>query len=151
MLVIYTSLESLFFKFSHNYLNTVGKVIWLFFFVVCRFEINLKTGQSAGDDIAFHFKPQIGQKVSLNSFKKGAWENEESVSDKPFAKGGAFTIIFVIKVYVNGFQHCTFKHRMSVERVSAIDIRGDVNINMFGFIQASVFSSLDKFSVAKFD
>ncbi|XP_049329549.1 uncharacterized protein lgals4 isoform X4 [Astyanax mexicanus] len=105
-----------------------------------QFEINLKTGQSAGDDIAFHFKPQIGQKVSLNSFKKGAWENEESVSDKPFAKGGAFTIIFVIKadvyeVYVNGFQHCTFKHRMSVERVSAIDIRGDVNINMFGFIQ----------------
>uniref|UniRef100_A0A8B9HV06 Galectin n=1 Tax=Astyanax mexicanus TaxID=7994 RepID=A0A8B9HV06_ASTMX len=113
---------------------------------------NQYTGQSAGDDIAFHFKPQIGQKVSLNSFKKGAWENEESVSDKPFAKGGAFTIIFVIKadvyeVYVNSFQHCTFKHRMSVERVSAIDIRGDVNINMFGFIQASVFSSLDKFSV----
>lgn len=33
------------------------------------FEINLKTGLSDRDDIAFHFNPRIGQYVYLNSFR----------------------------------------------------------------------------------
>lgn len=42
-----------------------------------------------------------------------------------------------VQVYVNGLQHCTFKHRIPLENVSAIDIRGHVAMSLFGFIGVS--------------
>ncbi|XP_036440683.1 uncharacterized protein si:dkey-151j17.4 [Colossoma macropomum] len=114
-----------------------------------KFEINLKTGQAPGDDTAFHFNPRIGERVTLNSFRNGGWESEESASDKPFTKGKPFTMFYVIKpegyeVYVNGFKHCMFKHRIPLEKVSAIDIRGNVTMNLFGFINNWSTSSFFK-------
>uniref|UniRef100_A0A8B9HW79 Galectin n=1 Tax=Astyanax mexicanus TaxID=7994 RepID=A0A8B9HW79_ASTMX len=108
-----------------------------------QFEINLKTGQSGGDDTAFQFKPCFGQKVTLNSFSSKSWQIEESASDKPFTKGAAFTMIFVIKaegfeVYVNGLQLCMFKHRLPLEKVTALMISGDVSMNIFGVIPVSI-------------
>ncbi|XP_052387760.1 galectin-4 [Carassius gibelio] len=105
-----------------------------------RFEINFKTGQSSNDDIAFHFNPRMDQKVAMNSLIKGRLGTEESVSDNPFKKGEAFEMFTVIKsegyqVYVNGKELYTFKHRISLEKVSTLNFSGDVAVNLSGFIQ----------------
>ncbi|ROL51199.1 Galectin-4 [Anabarilius grahami] len=107
-----------------------------------RFEINFKTGQSVGDDIAFCFNPRMENKVVMNSFRKSGWEAEESVSDNPFKKGQAFEMFTVIRsegyqVYVNGKEQYTFKHRIPLEKVSALNIVGGVAVNLFGFIQVT--------------
>uniref|UniRef100_A0A3B1KIV1 Galectin n=1 Tax=Astyanax mexicanus TaxID=7994 RepID=A0A3B1KIV1_ASTMX len=99
------------------------------------FAINFKTGSSDGDDVALHFKPCIGQKVTLNSFRNGKWESEESASAEPFTRGAPFTMFFAIntegyEVFVNGVKHCMFKHRIPVEKVSTLNIGGDVSLNM---------------------
>lgn len=60
------------------------------------FEINLLTGDSDYDDIAFHISPQNGRSVALNSFKNGSWETEEYASDNPFSNGAPFQMFFVI-------------------------------------------------------
>ncbi|XP_058243135.1 uncharacterized protein LOC131351660 isoform X2 [Hemibagrus wyckioides] len=104
------------------------------------FTINFQTGDSNGDDIAFHINPQLGHHVAINSFRNGSWETEESVSDKPFTKGASFNVFVVIKsehyeVYVNGLELCTFKHRIPVENISTLGISGDVSINFIGFIE----------------
>ncbi|XP_046719934.1 uncharacterized protein LOC124395478 [Silurus meridionalis] len=114
-----------------------------------RFEINFQTGKGANDDIAFHFNPRLGYYTALNTFRKGGWEKEESVPDKPFTKEAAFQIIVGFKsdeyeVYVNGTQHCTYKHRIPLEKVSTISIRGQVSIQMIGFIENWKSPSMSK-------
>uniref|UniRef100_A0A8C1HE51 Galectin 4 n=1 Tax=Cyprinus carpio carpio TaxID=630221 RepID=A0A8C1HE51_CYPCA len=112
-----------------------------------QFEINFKTGQSSNDDMAFQFNPRMDQKVAINSVINGSWGTEESVSDNPFKKGEAFEMFTVIKsegyqVYVNGKELYTFKHRIPLEKVSTLNISGDVAVNLSGFLQnwsASVF------------
>lgn len=42
-----------------------------------------------------------------------------------------------LQVYVNSLQYCTFKHRIPLEKVSTLGIRGDITINYFGFIEVS--------------
>ncbi|KAK3569947.1 hypothetical protein QTP86_007632 [Hemibagrus guttatus] len=114
------------------------------------FEINLKTGLSDRDDIAFHFNPRIGQYVYLNSLRNGTWETAETASDKPFSKGAAFQILLVLKsegydVYVNGIRHSVLKHRVPLEKVSTLAIAGDVSLPVCGFIdnwKTSSFSSV---------
>uniref|UniRef100_A0A3B1JCG2 Galectin n=1 Tax=Astyanax mexicanus TaxID=7994 RepID=A0A3B1JCG2_ASTMX len=106
------------------------------------FEVNLQTGPSNDQDKALHFKPCIGQKVTLNSFRNGKWESEESASVEPFTSGAPFTMFFVTtpqgyEVYVNGFQHCMFKHRIPLEKINSLIIRGDVSANMIGMIKVS--------------
>uniref|UniRef100_A0A9J8A4V4 Galectin 4 n=1 Tax=Cyprinus carpio carpio TaxID=630221 RepID=A0A9J8A4V4_CYPCA len=112
-----------------------------------QFEINFKTGPSSNDDMAFQFNPRMDQKLAMNSIINGSWGTEESVSDNPFKKGEAFEMFTVIKsegyqVYVNGKELYTFKHRIPLEKVSTLNISGDVAVNLSGFIQnwsASVF------------
>lgn len=143
--------------------------ICMTFYFIHSFEINLLTGDSDNDDIAFHIRPQIGKPVALNSFINGSWETEEYPSDNPFIKDTSFHLFLVInsegyevwflnskqkmehleskvihqnvsmllQVYVNNFQHCTFKHRIPLEKVSTLGIRGDITINYFGFVQVS--------------
>lgn len=41
------------------------------------------------------------------------------------------------QVYVNGLRHCTFQHRIPLENVSTISIRGDVSIQVIGFVEVS--------------
>ncbi|XP_058606812.1 uncharacterized protein lgals4 [Onychostoma macrolepis] len=105
-----------------------------------RFEINFKTGQSSSDDFAFHFNPRMDQKVAMNSMINGNFGTEESVSDNPFKKGQPFEMFTVIKsegyqVYVNGKDLYTFKHRIPLEKVSTLNISGDVAVNLCGFMQ----------------
>ncbi|KAI5606390.1 hypothetical protein C0J50_10006, partial [Silurus asotus] len=103
------------------------------------FEINFKTGPADGDDIAFHYKPVFGANTSLNTFRNGNWEKMETAPVKNFTQGGAFIILFVInaegyEVYVNGFKHCTFKHRIPLDKVSTFNVRGDVSLQVCGLI-----------------
>uniref|UniRef100_A0A9J8BHK4 Galectin 4 n=1 Tax=Cyprinus carpio carpio TaxID=630221 RepID=A0A9J8BHK4_CYPCA len=105
-----------------------------------QFEINFKTGPSSNDDMAFQFKPRMDQKLAMNSIINGSWGTEESVSDNPFKKGEAFEMFTVIKsegyqVYVNGKELYTFKHRIPLEKVSTLNINGDVAVNLSGFLQ----------------
>ncbi|XP_060734584.1 uncharacterized protein LOC132851633 [Tachysurus vachellii] len=111
------------------------------------FEINLLTGDSDYDDIAFHISPRTGRSVALNSFIDGSWETEEYASDNPFSNGAPFQMFFVIgseryEVYVNNMKHCTFKHRIPLEKVSTLGIRGDVTINYFGIVKNWSASSM---------
>ncbi|XP_062861119.1 uncharacterized protein LOC134323515 [Trichomycterus rosablanca] len=106
------------------------------------FEINFCTGPSPGDDIAFHFNPRIGQVTALNSFKNGQWETEESAPDKPFTAGAPFYMVVVItsngyEVYVNDQRHSTFNHRIPFEKVSTLNLTGDISFYVIGFIEMS--------------
>lgn len=48
---------------------------------------------------------------------------------------------------MNSFRHCTFKHRLPLEKVSTIVIRGDVTMELIGFIDVSkAFFAFDLFS-----
>ncbi|KAF5909283.1 verrucotoxin subunit beta-like, partial [Clarias magur] len=101
-----------------------------------RFAINLRT---VNDDIAFHFNlcPDC---MAFNSCRNGTWENPETASKDPFAKGGAFDIFMVVKpecyeVIVNGLGYAKFNHRIPVEKVNSIQITEGVFINNFGIIE----------------
>ncbi|KAG9273531.1 hypothetical protein AMEX_G12687, partial [Astyanax mexicanus] len=97
-----------------------------------------QTGPSNDQDKALHFKPCIGQKVTLNSFRNGKWESEESASVEPFTSGAPFTMFFAINTEgYEGVKHCMFKHRIPVEKVSTLNIGGDVSMNMLGYINVS--------------
>uniref|UniRef100_A0A8B9JCI0 Galectin n=1 Tax=Astyanax mexicanus TaxID=7994 RepID=A0A8B9JCI0_ASTMX len=77
----------------------------IYAFICYSFEINLKTGQSSADDVAFHFKLLM----AMNSFRKGKWESEESASVGPFTKGAVFTVFFVVTT--QGYEVQCLKHR----------------------------------------
>ncbi|KAG9273534.1 hypothetical protein AMEX_G12693, partial [Astyanax mexicanus] len=64
------------------------------FHFIQRFSINFKTGSSDGDDVALHFNPLIGQKVTLSSCRNGKWESEESASAEPFTSGSSLHHVF---------------------------------------------------------
>ncbi|GAA6088620.1 cytolytic toxin-alpha-like [Tachysurus ichikawai] len=102
------------------------------------FEINLQTGVKNPHDIALQLKQSKNSTdVVLNSCKNGTWGKEENAPEDPFVGGAAFDIIMVIKpecyeVMVNGLEYCKFKHRIPVDKVTTLNIRGDVFMNTFG-------------------
>ncbi|XP_060717027.1 cytolytic toxin-alpha-like [Tachysurus vachellii] len=108
-----------------------------------RFEINLKTGLSDQDDIAFHFNPRMSS-VVLNSRRNGTWDkNLVETPGGPFVCGAVFDIIVVIKpecyeVMVNGQVSYTFEHRIPVDKVTTLNIDGDVFMNSFALTEVDV-------------
>ncbi|KAK3510722.1 hypothetical protein QTP70_015973 [Hemibagrus guttatus] len=105
------------------------------------FEIDLQTGPTDLHDIALHLKRDKGN-VVLNSRKKETWGDEESAPTGPFDEGAAFDIIVVIKpecyeVMLNGLEYCKFKHRIPVENVTTLHIKGDIFMNTFGITEVS--------------
>ncbi|XP_047677998.1 uncharacterized protein LOC113650748 isoform X2 [Tachysurus fulvidraco] len=113
------------------------------------FAVNFQTGESDGDDIAFHINPQIGDVVALNSFRNGSWETEEHASVTAYTKEEALNMSIAInsegyEVYVNGLHHCAFNHRIPVENISTLGISGDVIIYYFGFVENWSDSSILK-------
>ncbi|TRY95471.1 hypothetical protein DNTS_000442 [Danionella cerebrum] len=112
------------------------------------FSVNLKTGPSEIDDIAFHFNPRIQQKVIMNSFRKRCWENEEIVSENPFKREQPFDVFILIKsegyqVFIGSKPWYMFKHRIPLEKVTAINIQGAVTITFLGFGDGKVEHSGD--------
>lgn len=55
----------------------------------------------------------------------------------------------LLQVYVNGLSHCTFKHRIPLEKVSTIAVCGEVTIQLISFIEVSKdFSASNLFSAS---
>ncbi|RVE65284.1 hypothetical protein OJAV_G00133820 [Oryzias javanicus] len=102
---------------------------------ISRFHVNLRCSESESGDIALHFNPRFDgwDKVVFNTFKDGCWESEEKVRRMPFTEGHAFETLIGVgakgyEVKVNGKDFHTFKHRLPVQQVRAIQVEGDVSI-----------------------
>uniref|UniRef100_A0AAR2LKT2 Galectin n=1 Tax=Pygocentrus nattereri TaxID=42514 RepID=A0AAR2LKT2_PYGNA len=113
-----------------------------FSFIPYRFFINHKLGTKDGDDVAFHFNPRVNKSMVRDSFRNGKWEGPEETQWCPFVRGSAFdifivTILFSFQAYVNGQRNCFFKHRMPVEKVTTLHIKGDVFMNTIGYVAVS--------------
>ncbi|XP_047659001.1 neoverrucotoxin subunit beta-like [Tachysurus fulvidraco] len=104
------------------------------------FEINFQTSPTYEDDIAFHFSPRISS-VVLNTRRNGTWDqNWVETPGGPFVCGAAFDIIMVVKsecyeVMVNGQVSYTFEHRIPVDKVTTLNINGDVFMNSFAITE----------------
>ncbi|GAA6078127.1 neoverrucotoxin subunit beta-like [Tachysurus ichikawai] len=105
-----------------------------------QFSIDLKAGLSDQHDIAFHFNPCI-YSVVLKSRWNGTWEqNWVETSGGPFVCGAAFDIFMVInpecyEVMVNGLGCYTSEHRVPVDKVTTLNINGDVFMNSFAITE----------------
>uniref|UniRef100_A0A3B3CR58 Galectin n=1 Tax=Oryzias melastigma TaxID=30732 RepID=A0A3B3CR58_ORYME len=96
---------------------------------VARFHINLRCSESESGDIALHFNPRFDgwDKVVFNAFKDGSWESEEKIRLWTFNPSSHVQhVLFQVKV--NGKEFHTFKHRLPVQQVRAIQVEGDVSI-----------------------
>ncbi|MBN3310500.1 LEG4 protein, partial [Amia calva] len=105
-----------------------------------RFAVDLQCGEFEGTDIALHFNPRFEDwnMVVLNTFRNGAWEEEEQ-TELPFRKGESFELIIIAsaegyQINVNGSHFYLFRHRMPLERVSMIRIHGDVTLEALNII-----------------
>ncbi|XP_036420761.1 verrucotoxin subunit beta-like [Colossoma macropomum] len=102
--------------------------------------INHKLGPKDGDDVAFHFNPRVyNNSMVRDSFRNGKWESIEESQGCPLVRGSAFDIFIVVKTdgyeaYVNGQKKCFFKHRMPIEKVTTLHIKGDVFMNTIGYV-----------------
>lgn len=62
----------------------------------CSFVVNLKCGESEGDDIAFQIKPQFStDRMVLNSRQHGSWGKEEKLG-LPFKQGSSFDLMIAV-------------------------------------------------------
>ncbi|XP_064157572.1 galectin-6-like [Anguilla rostrata] len=98
---------------------------------IARFHINLQ----AHCDRTMHFNPRFKpeQVVVFNTFRHRRWEREERVQKMPFTPGKSFEVLFAVtcegyQVVVNGAPFYLFKHRIPVERVTGLQIAGDVSM-----------------------
>ncbi|XP_077579161.1 galectin-4-like [Stigmatopora nigra] len=109
---------------------------------ITRFFVNLLCGQSECSDIAVHFNPRFDgwDKVVFNSRRNNTWDAEEKIRSMPFGKGETFEIVITCSPHdyqfkVNGEVLYTFKYRLPLAQVCAIQIGGDVviqSINVIG-------------------
>uniref|UniRef100_A0A673KDU3 Galectin n=1 Tax=Sinocyclocheilus rhinocerous TaxID=307959 RepID=A0A673KDU3_9TELE len=92
------------------------------------FVVNLKCGESEGDDIAFQIKPQFSSdRMVLNSRQHGSWGKEEKL-ELPLKQRYLTIVIFNLKVYLNGSEVGRFQHRISLDRVIALSVGGEVSL-----------------------
>lgn len=100
-----------------------------------RFEINLLTGTHSGADVAFHFNPRFDQREGIrNSSQGGGWGAEEKQGGFPLLPGQEFEIQIVCypeyyQVNCNGQLWFTYRHRLPVQAVQALQVKGDVTIS----------------------
>ncbi|KAI5629136.1 hypothetical protein C0J50_8035, partial [Silurus asotus] len=104
-----------------------------------RFIMDFLTNEESCDDIAFHLRHELNASTCCDSFRNGRWKKQEHTSKYKLSKGSAFDIFIVIKkegyeVYLNGKRCYLFKHRMSLEKVSALHIHGNVILNTIGVV-----------------
>lgn len=98
-----------------------------------RFEVNLKCDDDDAGDIALHFNPRFEQRVVVrNSRVGGAWQTEEREQTDnlfPFEKRDAFEMAINVKedkfaIFVNAERFTEFNHRMPVESITHISLKG---------------------------
>uniref|UniRef100_A0A8C1S6Q0 Galectin n=1 Tax=Cyprinus carpio TaxID=7962 RepID=A0A8C1S6Q0_CYPCA len=113
------------------------------------FVVNLKCGESKGNDIAFQIRTQFSSNcMVLNSRQHGAWGKKEKL-ELPLKQG---SIIFNLKVYLNGSEVGQFQHRIPLDRVIALSVGGEVSLTNVVFTEVSdppllqIFSDYINFS-----
>ncbi|XP_053333631.1 stonustoxin subunit alpha-like [Clarias gariepinus] len=100
-------------------------------------------------DIAFHFRIDLDKWTTCDSLRNGVWEKQEWPSVGQISKGSAFDIFIVTKtegyeVYLNGKWSFLFKHRMQVEKVTALHIHEHVVMNTVGLVENWIKSTFAK-------
>ncbi|XP_016408272.1 galectin-7-like [Sinocyclocheilus rhinocerous] len=111
------------------------------------FVVNLKCGESEGDDIAFQIKPQFSSdRMVLNSRQHGSWGKEEKL-ELPLKQASGFDLIIAVnsenyQVYLNGSEVGRFQHRISLDRVIALSVGGEVSVTNVAFTESWAGSSV---------
>ncbi|XP_031629534.1 galectin-4-like isoform X2 [Contarinia nasturtii] len=109
------------------------------------FAINLTLGHTH-NDIALHFNIRIPQNfIVRNSKINGRWGKEETTASMPFKlkRGERFAIQILVTedkylVSVNGLHFTNFAHRIPYERVTCVQVKGDicdVNVEHFPIME----------------
>lgn len=99
-----------------------------------RFTINLTLGHTH-NDIALHVNPRLPQNfIVRNSKINGRWGHEENTSSLPFTlkRGQRFSIQILVTddkylISVNGLHYATYAHRIPYQRVTCVQIVGDIS------------------------
>lgn len=98
-----------------------------------RFAINLTFGHTH-NDIALHINPRLPQNyIVRNSKINGRWGKEETTASLPFKlkRGQRFAIQILVTdseylISVNGLHFTTYAHRIPYQRVTCVQVRGDI-------------------------
>uniref|UniRef100_A0A673KEJ6 Galectin n=1 Tax=Sinocyclocheilus rhinocerous TaxID=307959 RepID=A0A673KEJ6_9TELE len=103
----------------------------------CSFVVNLKCGESEGDDIAFQIKPQFSSdRMVLNSRQHGSWGKEEKL-ELPLKQASGFDLIIAVNSENYQVEVGRFQHRISLDRVIALSVGGEVSVTNVAFTEVS--------------
>ncbi|XP_062597630.1 galectin-4-like [Saccostrea cucullata] len=98
------------------------------------FGINFRYDDREDGDIAFLFNPRKNDgQVVRNHKQYNQWGPEErSTPNFPFDAGNTFEIVFFVRedkflTYVNGKSFIEFNHRLPLERINFLSMKGDCN------------------------
>ncbi|ELT99823.1 hypothetical protein CAPTEDRAFT_161902 [Capitella teleta] len=99
------------------------------------FTINLKKGEGANADIAFHFNVRFNEKAVVRNTWRQHWGTEErKVPNFPFGPGLNFDIIIrceidVLKVAVNNQHYVEYKHRVKeLNTIKLLEVVGELRL-----------------------
>uniref|UniRef100_A0A8C1S6J6 Galectin n=1 Tax=Cyprinus carpio TaxID=7962 RepID=A0A8C1S6J6_CYPCA len=94
------------------------------------FVVNLKCGESKGNDIAFQIRTQFSSNcMVLNSRQHGAWGKKEKL-ELPLKQGSSFDLIIAVNSE-------NYQHRIPLDRVIALSVGGEVSLTNVVFTEVS--------------
>ncbi|XP_052512405.1 placental protein 13-like isoform X1 [Budorcas taxicolor] len=93
-------------------------------------QVDFGTGTGQGGDIPFRFWYCDGI-VVMNTLKDGSWGKEQKLHTDAFVPGQPFELRFLVleneyQVFVNSKPICQFAHRLPLQSVKMLDVRGDI-------------------------
>jgi len=106
------------------------------------FSINLASGPGdiGSSDVSLHLNPRFNENsVVRNSMQNGGWGAEErGGAGMPFQKGQPFECVILCRqdkymMSFNGQHFGEFRHRLPMQRVTHVVVKGDVQLNNVSF------------------
>lgn len=87
------------------------------------------------NDVALHVNPRLPQNYIVRNTKiNGRWGKEETTASLPFKlkRGERFAIQILVTedkylISVNGLHFTTYEHRISYQRVTCVQLKGDIS------------------------
>ncbi|CAL8132572.1 unnamed protein product [Orchesella dallaii] len=112
------------------------------------FAINLQTGPGSYDDVALHVNPRFNEMLIIRNSRIGSsWGTEERHGPPlPIGREQNFEILIMaeatsLNIAVNGQHFSEFNHRIPLERVTYLNVEGELSISLIQFDGTSVTSS----------